>query len=128
MAGTIKELLCDGGKEFDNTEVKKILESKGINFRKSMPYTPEQNGAAERENRTLVESSRTMIHTKDLPIKLWVEAVNTAACILNHTGPTPVKEKSPIELWNKKSANFDHLKVFGTECFIHLSQAKTSKI
>lgn len=89
----VKELLCDGGKEFDNTEVKKILESKGINFCKSMPYTPEQNGAAERENRILVESGRTMIHTKSLPIKLWAEAINTAAYVLNRTGPTSSEAK-----------------------------------
>lgn len=123
----VKELLYDGGKEFDNTEVKEILESKGINFRKSMPYTPEQNGAAERENRILVESGRTMIHTKGLPIKLWAEAVNTAAYVLNHTGPTPVKHKSPIELWNKRTVNFDHLKVFGTECFVHIPKQKRQK-
>ncbi|KMQ86059.1 retrovirus-related pol polyprotein from transposon tnt 1-94 [Lasius niger] len=123
----IKELLCDGGKEFDNTVVKKILESRGINFRKSMPYTPEQNGAAERENRILVESSRTMIHTKSLPVKLWAEAVNTAAYILNRTGPTPVKQKSPIELWNKKPVKIDHLKIFGTECFVHLPKQKRQK-
>ncbi|KMQ87021.1 integrase core domain protein [Lasius niger] len=123
----VKELLCDGGKKFDNTELKKILESKGIHFRKSMSYTPEQNGAAERENRILVESGRTMIHTKSLPIKLWAEAVNTAAYVLNRTGPTPVKLKSPIELWNKKAVNFDHLKVFGTECFVHLPKQKRQK-
>lgn len=124
---TIKELLCDGGKEFDNAEVKKILESKEINFRKSMPYTPEQNGAAERENMILVESSRTMIYAKGLSIKLWAEAVNTATHILNRTGPTPVKEKSPIELWSKKTVSLDHFKVFGTKCFVHLPKQKRKK-
>ncbi len=54
----------------------------GIVHRTSMPYCPEQNGSAERENRTLVECARTMIHAKDLPTKLWAEAVNTAAYIL----------------------------------------------
>lgn len=122
----IKELLCDGGKKFDNTEVKKILESKGINFRKSMPYILEQNGAAERENRILVES-RTMIHTKGLPVKLWAEAINIAAYILNRTGLTPVKQKSPIELWNNKPVKIDHLKIFGTECFVHLPKQKRQK-
>ncbi|GBO34279.1 hypothetical protein AVEN_151205-1 [Araneus ventricosus] len=50
----IKELLSDGGTEFNNSEVKALLASKGISNRISMPYTPEQNGATERENRTLV--------------------------------------------------------------------------
>ncbi|GBO19890.1 hypothetical protein AVEN_240190-1 [Araneus ventricosus] len=50
----IKELLSDGGTEFNNSEVKVLLASKGISNRISMPYTLEKNGATERENRTLV--------------------------------------------------------------------------
>lgn len=92
-----------------------------------MLYTPEQNGAAERENRILVESGRIMIHTKGLPIKRWAEAVNTAVYVLNRSGPTPVKQKSPLELWNKKAVNFDHLRVFGTECFVHFPKQKRQK-
>lgn len=50
MAGhTIKEFLSDGGKKFDNVELRELLESEEICFRKSMSYTPQQNGAAERE-------------------------------------------------------------------------------
>jgi len=49
---TVKELLTDGGGEFDNKEVKHITQQIGLNHRISMPYSPEQNGAAERENRT----------------------------------------------------------------------------
>ncbi|KAF2892406.1 hypothetical protein ILUMI_13761 [Ignelater luminosus] len=48
----IKEFLCDEGKEFNNKYVLSGLESKGINLRVVMPYTPEQNGCVERENRT----------------------------------------------------------------------------
>lgn len=66
----IKELQSDGGLEFNNSEVRSILQQKGIKIRMTMPYTPEQNGAAERENRTLVESGRSMFHAKDLPLKL----------------------------------------------------------
>lgn len=59
----VKELLCDGGKEFNNKDVKAELKSGGINFRAVIPYTytPGQNGVAERENRILVESARSMI-------------------------------------------------------------------
>ena len=106
----VKELLTDGGGEFDNKEVRQITQQIGLNHRMSMPYTPEQNGAAERENRTLVEAARSMLQSKKLPNKLWAEAVNTAAYILNRTGPTKVAGKSLCELWTGKEPSVDHLK------------------
>src|SRR5699024_3267186 len=126
---TIEEFLSDGGKEFDNAEVREILQSRGIVFRKTMPYTPEQNGAAERENRTIVESARTIVHAKNLPIKLWAEAVNTSVYVLNRTDPTLVENKAPIELWfNKDSKNdLNHLRVFGTKCFVHIPKQHRKK-
>jgi hypothetical protein len=105
---TVKELVCDGGGEFVNAEVQKLLEENGINLRKTIPYTPQQNGVAERENRTLVEAARSMIHTKNLPLKLWAEVVNTAAFVMNRTGPTGIENKSSIELWkNCNPPRFD---------------------
>jgi hypothetical protein len=38
-----------------------------------MPYTPEQNGAAKQENRTIVESAHSMLHASGLPKELWAE-------------------------------------------------------
>ncbi|GFX87753.1 retrovirus-related Pol polyprotein from transposon TNT 1-94 [Trichonephila clavipes] len=64
-----------------------------------MPCTPQRNGAAERENRTIVESARSIIYATNLPLKLWAEAVNTSVYVLNRTRPTTVKDKSPYELW-----------------------------
>ena len=125
---TVKELLTDGGGEFDNKEVRQITQQIGLNHRMSMPYTPEQNGAAERENRTLVEAARSMLQSTKLPNKLWAEAVNTAAYILNRTGPTKVAGKSPYELWTGKEPSVDHLKNFGTECFVHVPKQKRQKL
>lgn len=88
---TVKEFLSDGGKEFDNEEVNSILAKYGIEHRLSMPYTPEQNGCAERDNRTLVEYSRSLLYAKGLPKYLWAEAVNTVVYVLNRTGPTTVE-------------------------------------
>lgn len=111
---TIKEFLCDGGKEFDNSSVRNILELNGINLRVIMPYTHEQSGVAERENRTLVECARSMIHTKDLPLKLWAEAVNSVAYVLNRTGATSIEGKTPAELWFERDGiNINHLRIFG---------------
>jgi hypothetical protein len=93
-----------------------------------MPYTPEQNGAAERENRTLVEAARSMLQSMKLPNKLWAEAINTAAYVLNRTGPTKIDDKTPYEIWTGKQAPTDHLKIFGTECFVHVPKQKRRKL
>jgi transposase InsO family protein len=76
-----------------------VLKKHGITHQITMPYTPEQNGAAEQENRTIVESARSMLHASGLPKELWAEACITAVYILNQTGPTPVEGKTPLELW-----------------------------
>ncbi|GFR21424.1 integrase catalytic domain-containing protein [Trichonephila clavata] len=93
-----------------------------------MPYTPQQNEIAERENRTIVESARSMIYATNLPLKLWTEAVNTSVYVLNRTWPTSVKDKNSYELWfSKEVINIDHLHVFGTESFVHVPQQKRRK-
>ncbi|KAK9680312.1 hypothetical protein QE152_g39194 [Popillia japonica] len=61
----------------------RILQERGILHRISMPYTPEQNGASEQENRTLVEAARTMLHAKGLPEKLWAEAAFGCDCFVH---------------------------------------------
>lgn len=73
----------DNGREYCNKEMQKQLTSRGILLETTAPYTPEQNGVAERDNRTMVESARTMLHAKQLPLFLWAEAISTAAHILN---------------------------------------------
>uniref|UniRef100_A0A5S6Q7L0 Integrase catalytic domain-containing protein n=1 Tax=Trichuris muris TaxID=70415 RepID=A0A5S6Q7L0_TRIMR len=99
-----------------------------VTFFSSMPFTPEQNGCSERENRTLVECARTMLEAKELPKLLWAEAVATAAYIYNLTGQTPEKGKSPYELWYNRSApRTDHLRVFGTKAFVYVPQQQWQK-
>ncbi|UYV63174.1 K02A2.6-like, partial [Cordylochernes scorpioides] len=93
-----------------------------------MPYTPQQNGSAKSENRTLIEAARSMIYAKNISLKLWAEAVNTATYVLNRTGPTQIEGKTPYELWFDKKPAVDHLRIFGTECFVHVPDEKRRKL
>ncbi|UYV80857.1 hypothetical protein LAZ67_19002001, partial [Cordylochernes scorpioides] len=124
----VKEILTDGGKEFVNKETSKITNKYGINHRITMPYTPQQNGSAERENRTLIEAARSMIYAKNMSLKLWAEAVNTATYVLNRTGPTQIEGKTPYELWFDKNPAVDHLRIFRTECFVRVPDEKRRKL
>ncbi|KAL0842477.1 hypothetical protein ABMA28_014571 [Loxostege sticticalis] len=94
----VQILRSDNGLEFVNREMKEMLRKRGITHQTTVAYTPEQNGKAERENRTLVEAARTMLCARKLPKKLWAEAVNTAAYVLNRTGKSQVQGKTPYEI------------------------------
>ncbi|GKD74345.1 ribonuclease H-like domain-containing protein, partial [Tanacetum coccineum] len=55
--------------------------------------TPQQNGIAERKNRTLIEAARTMLANSKLPTTLWAEAVNTA-CYVQNKDTLPIAKHS----------------------------------
>lgn len=69
-----------------------------------------------------------MIHAKNLPIKLWAEAVNTAVYVLNKTGSTSVVNKTPNELWFRKQVHdVNYLRIFGTKCYVHIPRQRRQK-
>ncbi|GJV45422.1 putative ribonuclease H-like domain-containing protein [Tanacetum coccineum] len=73
----VKIIRCDNGTEFKNCE------KKGIKREFSIARTPQQNGVAERRNRTLIEAARTMLADSKLPTTFWAEAVNIACYVQN---------------------------------------------
>lgn len=123
----IRIFRSDNGTEFINDELKKFFDEMGIHQQRTVPYTPEQNGCAEREMRTIVESARTMIHSKKIGKKFWAEAVAMATHVLNRTGTSTIDGKSPYELWYGKQPKIDHLRAFGCEVFVHIPKEKRQK-
>ncbi|GKA73564.1 putative ribonuclease H-like domain-containing protein [Tanacetum coccineum] len=63
----VKVIRCDNGPEFKNKKMNQFCERKGINREFSVARTPQQNGVAERKNRTLIEAARTMLDDSKLP-------------------------------------------------------------
>lgn len=95
----------------------------------TIPHTPEQNGVAERENRIIVEATRSLLNAQNnLPKLIWAEAANFAAYVLNRSGPTKIANKTPYELWFNKSTSVEHFKVIGTECFVHIPKENRRKL
>lgn len=124
----VKILQSDNGREYINEEMKAFCNENGIHHRKSVAYTPEQNGCVERDNRTIMELARSMIHSKGLSKRLWAEAAHTAVYILNRTGTSTVKNASPFQLWYGRPAQFDHFRIFGSEVYVHIPKEKRSKL
>ena len=77
----------------------KYLLECGIDAQYTMPDTPQQNGIAERRNRTLLNMVRCMLVSSSLPEFLWGEALKTATYILNQM-PSKSIPKTPYELWS----------------------------
>ncbi|GJU25304.1 putative ribonuclease H-like domain-containing protein [Tanacetum coccineum] len=73
----------DNGTEFKNINMLEFCGNKGIKQEYSNARTPQQNGVAERMNRTLIEAARTMLADSLLPTTFWAEAVSTACYIFN---------------------------------------------
>lgn len=111
-----------------NERMTQFLQSCGIKFKTSAPYTPEQNGKAERDNRTIVECARTMLKPKELPIFLWAEAMNTAVYPQNRVLSSEKRGgKTPWEIWTGTKPNLGHAKVFSSETFVHVPKEFTKE-
>ena len=102
--------------EFTKNKFNAYLSKHGIQHQKTVPYTPQQNGVAERKNRTLVEMARCMVYSKGLHKKFWAEAICCANFILNRVPHRAVLHATPEEKWNGRKSNIRNFKIHGSEC------------
>jgi transposase InsO family protein len=81
----IKVLRSDNGGEFTSGEFKEFCREVGIKMELSTPYNPQQNGVAERKNRSVMEAVKAMIHDRGLSMYLWAEATRTVVYVQNRS-------------------------------------------
>ncbi|GJW11643.1 putative ribonuclease H-like domain-containing protein [Tanacetum coccineum] len=103
----VKVIRCDNGTEFKNSVMNQFCEMKGIKREFSVARTPQQNGVAERRNKTLIEAARTMLVDSKLPTTFLAEAVNTACYVLNKVLVIKPHNKTPYELIRKFDGKAD---------------------
>lgn len=126
---SIVKLRTDNGGEYLSKDFQAYLASKGIEHQLTIPHSPQQNGVAERLNRTLMESARAMLSHSKLPNKFWAEAVATAAYVRNRTTTTSNQDQlTPFEKWYGRKPNIAHLKVFGCAAYSHVPSAERRKL
>ncbi|GKB85488.1 retrovirus-related pol polyprotein from transposon TNT 1-94 [Tanacetum coccineum] len=99
--------------QFKNKDFIEFCGSKGIKREYSNARTPQQNGVAERKNRTLIEAARTMLADSFLPNTFWAEAVSTACYVLNRVLVTKPHNKTPYELVTGKIPIISYIRPFG---------------
>ena len=121
-------LRTDNGGEFTSTQFEDFLRKEGIRHERTIPKTPQQNGVAERLNRTLVEMSRSMLLDAKLTKKYWAESVSTAVYLRNRCPTKALMEKTPYEAWFEQKPAVDHLRVFGCDAYVHVPKDERKKL
>ena len=111
---------ADRGTEFVNEALKNWCHSQGIELQVTAPYSPSQNGVAERMNRTLVELARTMLTAAQLPEFLWEPAVAHAAYLRNLSYTKSRAKATPYQLWRGRKPSVTHLREFGAPVWVLL--------
>lgn len=122
----IKRLRSDNGTEFVNSAMRKICKDAGIVHETTVPYTPQQNGTAERMNRTIVERSKCMLDDADLGKEFWAEAVHHATYLINRS-VNRTTGKTPEEIWSGERPNLSKLKMFGNKVMVHVNKQQRRK-
>lgn len=112
----VQRLRCDNGSEYINEDLTTYCQDNGIKLETTVRYTPQQNGAAERLNRTLMDKVRPMLAASGLPKHLWADAVVTANYVRNRS-PVSDRDKTPYELFFGTKPDVAHLRTFGARCY-----------
>ncbi|GBN86016.1 Retrovirus-related Pol polyprotein from transposon TNT 1-94 [Araneus ventricosus] len=114
----VKFLQSDRGGEYIGEKFDDYLKELGIQRRLTVKNTPEQNGIAERKNRTLLDIARCSLIQSKLSLSFWAEAIANANYTKNRLPSKSLQGKSPYELWHGKVPNIGYFKTFGCEAFV----------
>jgi transposase InsO family protein len=116
----IKVLRSDNGGEYMSKAMKNYFDEQGIKHEFTTIYTPQQNGVAERLNRTLLEKARCLLRARNVPLAFWGEAIKMANFLRNHLATKICEDKTPIEIWTGRKPSIAFIKTFGCKAFVHI--------
>ena len=111
-----------------NNEFERFLASCGIKHERTVPYTPEQNGVAERVNRTIFDKVRCMLNDSGLDNAYWAEAANTVIYLKNRFTTAAMEGATPEELWSGRKVDLSHLRIFGCIAYAHIPDECRTKL
>ena len=124
----VKAIRSDRGGEYISAATERYLAGRGIIHQRTAPYTPEQNGQAERMNRTLVERARAAILDHGLPRNLWGESVQAANYVRNRSIAARIPAGTPWKSAFNVQPDVSHLRVFGCIAYVHRPRQRRKKL
>ena len=92
----VKLLRTDNGGEFCSHAFNDYCRKEGIFRHHTIPHTPQQNGVAERMNRTIISKARCMLSNARMSKRFWAEAAATACYLINRSPSIPLNKKLPL--------------------------------
>ena len=125
---SVKCFRTDNGGEFTSDEFEGYLKDNGIKHKLTIPKSPQQNGVAERMNRTLVEMVRCMLADAQVPKTFWAEALSTACYIRNRSPTKAVPGQTPYEALYGDKPTVGHFRVFGCTAYAHIAKDERQKL
>src|SRR3954470_16357279 len=120
----VKRLRTDNGLEFCNEAFDNFCAASGIARHRTTAGTPQQNGLAERFNRTILERVICVLTSAGLKKVFWAEAVSTATYLINRCPSTALDMKTLEEVWSGHPPDLDKLRLFGCVAYAHIRQDK----
>lgn len=124
LGRSIKVLRTDGGGEYQ--AFKDYLSSLGIVHQTTAPYTSQQNGVAERANRTVVERSIAVMHSERLPLPLWAQVMDSVVYLKNRSPSRSIDGYTPFERIYGHPPNLAHLRTLGATAWVLVRKAERS--
>ena len=118
----IKRVRMDGGGEYASNAFMRWLDEQGIEVQRTAPYTPAQNGVAERVMRILADLMRAMMIAATLPHEHWVEAILAAVYVRNRSPTRAVPNMTPYEAFYGKRPTLGHLRAYGCLAYVHIPE------
>ena len=122
----ISSIKTDGGGEYSSNRFEELCSSEGIKHLVTAPYRHQQNGIAERLNRTLLVKARSMLFRSRQSVKLWGEVINTANYLRNICFCRTVG-RTPYEVWTGRKPNYSSLKIWGCVGYVRVPKEKRRK-
>ena len=120
----LKTLRSDNGTEYTDGAFKEFCDQEGIVRHWTVRKTPQQNGVAERLNRTLREKSMCMRSYAGLGKEWWAESIATARYIVNRSPHVSLDGDVPYKVWSGKHADYGRLRIFGCTAYYHVDEGK----
>jgi transposase InsO family protein len=121
-------LQTDNGGEYMSSEARMFFEERGIIHQTSVAYDHEQQGMAERPNRTILEAAEAMRHHAGLPAPFWGDAVTTSVYLYNRFPHSSINYVTPFEMWHGYKPNLRHVRVFGCNAWVHRQNKHYQKL
>lgn len=124
----IRALWSDRGGEYNSVDFINYCEQQGVKRFLIAPYSPQQNGVADRKNQNILDIVRSMLKSKKMLKEFWAEAVQCSIYVQNRSLHVKLEDKTLQEAWSGQKPTVSHLKIFGSVAYAHVSDQQITKL